>query len=246
MIKKSKFDKTFAREQLEKVTIRSNLSVYSELRDNVEDIRGKSLTKIQNRIEKNTDKRFKEADDLNRRYEIIRAKFDKLRAGQLKRRNKQFEWCKNYISLLEAKEIKLFKEKYCIGLEMPCLNELLFDEEYSDEQLLFLDEVEPAYKQVVEDVVEEETEEVDETPEEVEDEATEEENEEEAEEPEPDEEPEQETKGTEEPSEPEKESGEVEKAEQKKEEPAKSEREEKSEQSVAHKVNSILLAKAKG
>ncbi len=250
MGKKSKFDKSFVREELSKITIRENVSVYDELMDK-ENLNNKVLTIIENHLRKNTGKRFKEAEFLTRQYDDVRNKFEKLRTWQTKRRNKCLDWFMKYMRLLEAREHKFFREKHRIIEEIPCLAEVLFDTEYSEEQLLFLNNVEQIVKQEQEKNIGEKTEtEVNVEPVIVEDNSSEEE---------PEEKSEEETEESEEGSSEEisandeEETAEVEevdkveeKADAKKEEAGEPEKEEKPEQNAVTKIKSILIAKENG
>lgn len=166
MIKKSKFDADFVKQQLTTKVIGENMKVYDELIDRANVVELKSLNKIARRIDKMANSSMSESENQYKRYCSARNRLEKLENFQKKRRMKLKKWFDDYVSQLEREEIQRFYVKYGSDVNVKGLFDIVIDA-YTDEELLSTQ---------AEDASEDETEEIQEQGEEIIEEFTDDEN----------------------------------------------------------------------
>ena len=150
--KKLKVEFKFIKQQLSEQILENNLPLFELLCDKEDSIGSDNMKTIR----KNLTKGIKEGiNSVN--YQMLRVSklsdnLEKLHKWQIKRRRKFFDWLKDYLQRIEAREEQDFKLKYCVGHDEFCLSDL-FNFDFTEEEDFGL-ENEPEIDDVVDETEE--------------------------------------------------------------------------------------------
>ena len=137
--KKLRNELNFIRQKLTCDVINANVRAY-ELLLNKEDDLGTSFRKIQSKLYKDVKLSLKAVDVQAARSNKLLIKLEELHKYQEERRCQASQWINSYLSEKEKEEERLFKQKYCNGIDVYSLTSL-FNYDDTEEEVEDIEEI---------------------------------------------------------------------------------------------------------